>query len=227
VPSAVTLAISLAQVIEDLGYAGLTLLMLAETVFPPVPSEAVLPLAGYLVEQGQLNLGVVLATSTAGSVAGAMVLYEAARHGGRPFAERFLRFARLDPARLAEAEAWFARRGALVVLLGRCVPGVRSLVSLPAGLLRMGRLRYLALTLAGSLVWNTVLIAAGYLLGSTGCTPTGSSAPPEPSSRKWERVSEVVGSLSVPVVALVACAAVGFVVWRTRVAARRSSVPAR
>jgi len=210
VPSAVTLAISLAQVIEDLGYAGLTLLMLAETVFPPVPSEAVLPLAGYLVEQGQLNLGVVLATSTAGSVAGAMVLYEAARHGGRPFAERFLRFARLDPARLAEAEAWFARRGALVVLLGRCVPGVRSLVSLPAGLLRMGRLRYLALTLAGSLVWNTVLIAAGYLLGS-----------------QWERVSEVVGSLSVPVVVLVACAAVGFVVWRTRVAARRSSVPAR
>jgi len=210
VPSAVTLAISLAQVIEDLGYAGLTLLMLAETVFPPVPSEAVLPLAGYLVEQGQLNLGVVLATSTAGSVAGAMVLYEAARHGGRPFAERFLRFARLDPARLAEAEAWFARRGALVVLLGRCVPGVRSLVSLPAGLLRMGRLRYLALTLAGSLVWNTVLIAAGYLLGS-----------------QWERVSEVVGSLSVPVVVVVACAAVGFVVWRTRVAARRSSVPAR
>lgn len=209
-PSAVTLAISLAQVIEDLGYAGLTLLMLAETVFPPVPSEAVLPLAGYLVEQGQLNLGVVLATSTAGSVAGAMVLYEAARHGGRPFAERFLRFARLDPARLAEAEAWFARRGALVVLLGRCVPGVRSLVSLPAGLLRMGRLRYLALTLAGSLVWNTVLIAAGYLLGS-----------------QWERVSEVVGSLSVPVVVVVACAAVGFVVWRTRVAARRSSVPAR
>jgi membrane protein DedA with SNARE-associated domain len=95
-PIAVTVfGLSLSKVLRDLGYAGLALLMLAETVFPPIPSEAVLPLAGYLVERGEFSYVLVLLTSTAGSVLGAMVLYEAARHGGRPFAERFLRFAHL------------------------------------------------------------------------------------------------------------------------------------
>ena len=141
-PIAVTVfGLSLSKVLRDLGYAGLALLMLAETVFPPIPSEAVLPLAGYLVERGEFYYVLVLLTSTAGSVLGAMVLYEAARRGGRPFAERFLRFAHLQPEKLDDAERWFARRGALIVLLGRCVPGMRSLVSLPAGLLRMPRLQ--------------------------------------------------------------------------------------
>ena len=125
--------------------------MLVETVFPPIPSEAVLPLAGYLVERGEFAFVAVLLASTAGSVLGAVLLYEAARRGGRPFALRFLRFARLEESRLEEAERWFARRGALIVLLGRCVPGMRSLVSLPAGLLRMPRWEYLLFTLLGSL----------------------------------------------------------------------------
>ena len=159
-PVAVTLfGLSLSQVLRDLGYAGLALLMLAETVFPPIPSEAVLPLAGYLVERGEFAFVAVLVTSTAGSVLGAVFLYEAARHGGRPFAHRFMRFARLDPAKLEEAEEWFGKRGPLIVLLGRCVPGMRSLVSLPAGLLRMPRWEYLLFTLLGSAVWNTVLVA--------------------------------------------------------------------
>jgi membrane protein DedA with SNARE-associated domain len=175
------LALSLSGVLDDLGYAGLLLLMLAETVFPPIPSEAILPLAGYLVERGELDFVGVLVTSTAGAVLGAQVLYEAARAGGRPFALRFARFARLDPAKLDEAEVWFARRGALVVLVGRCVPGVRSLVSLPAGALRMRRTTYLLFTTLGSAVWNTVLIGAGYLLGT-----------------QWERVSDVVGPVSKP-----------------------------
>jgi membrane protein DedA with SNARE-associated domain len=186
-PIAVTLfGLSLSQVLRDLGYAGLALLMLAETVFPPIPSEAVLPLAGYLVERGDFNYVLVLLTSTAGSVLGAMLLYEAARHGGRPFAERFLRFAHLRPEKLEDAERWFARRGALIVLLGRCVPGMRSLVSLPAGLLRMPRLQYLGLTLLGSAIWNAVLVTIGYLLGS-----------------QWERVADVIGPISKPLVAIV------------------------
>ena len=188
---AATLGISISQILRDLGYVGLALLMVAETVFPPIPSEAVLPLAGYLVEQGELDLWLVLGVSTGGSVAGAMVLYEAARRGGRPFAQRFLRFGRLDPERLDDAERWFARRGPLVVLLGRCVPGVRSLVSLPAGVLRMPRWEYLLFTLVGSAVWNGVLVGAGYALGT-----------------QWERVSDVVGPVGTPllVVGLVAFA---------------------
>jgi len=192
VPVAATLGISFSQILRDLGYAGLALLMLAETVFPPIPSEAVLPLAGYLAEQGEFSLTAVLITSTVGSVVGAQLLYEAARRGGRPFALRFLRFARLQPEKLDEAERWFAKRGPVVVLLGRCVPGVRSLVSLPAGILRMPRWEYLLFTLIGSAVWNAVLVGAGYLLGS-----------------QWERVSDVIGPLSKPLIGLLVVAGAG------------------
>ncbi len=204
-PIAVTVfGLSLSKVLRDLGYAGLALLMLAETVFPPIPSEAVLPLAGYLVERGEFSYVLVLLTSTAGSVLGAMVLYEAARHGGRPFAERFLRFAHLQPAKLDDAERWFARRGALIVLLGRCVPGMRSLVSLPAGLLRMPRLQYVGLTLLGSAIWNAVLVTVGYLLGS-----------------QWERVADVIGPVSKPLVAIAVLGVGGWLLWHG-VKARRT-----
>lgn len=194
---AATFGLSISQVLRDLGYVGLALLMVGETVFPPIPSEAVLPLAGYLVERGELGFALVLAVSTLGSVAGAVVLYEAARRGGRPFAQRFLRFARLDPARLEEAERWFARRGALVVLVGRCVPGVRSLVSLPAGVLRMPRWEYLLFTLIGSALWNGLLVGTGYLLGS-----------------QWERVADVIGPASRPLLAAGLVALAGWLLVR-------------
>jgi membrane protein DedA with SNARE-associated domain len=205
---ALTLGFSPIQIIRELGYAGLALLMLGETVFPPIPSEAVLPLAGYLVHTGDLNLVVVILTSTAGSVAGAVLLYEAARHGGRPFAERFLDFAHLDRRKLEEAEEWFARRGGLVVLAGRCVPGVRSLISLPAGVLRMPRWQYAIYTTIGSTVWNTVLVLTGYALGS-----------------QWKKVSEVIGPLSTPLLVAVVLGAAGVLVWRA-VRKRRRENPA-
>jgi membrane protein DedA with SNARE-associated domain len=199
-PVAATMfGLSLSEVLRDLGYAGLFALMLVETVFPPVPSEAILPLAGYLAESGQFNLALVIATSTAGSLAGAVVLYEAARHGGRPFSDRFLRFARIDPARLDSAQDWFDRRGAWVVLLGRCVPGLRSVVSLPAGVLHMPRWKYLLATLVGSLAWNSLLVTAGYLLGT-----------------QWERVSDLVSALSTPVLVAVLGAAAAALVWWVR-----------
>src|SRR4051812_20842611 len=196
--------LSLSKVLRDLSYAGLALLMLAETVFPPIPSEAVLPLAGYLVERGEFSYVLVLVTSTAGSVLGAMVLYEAARHGGRPFAERFLRFAHVQPGKFDDAERWFARRGGLLVLFGRCVPGMRSLVSLPAGLLRMPRLQYVGLTLLGSAIWNAVLVTVGYLLGS-----------------QWERVADVIGPVSKPLVAIAVVGVGGWLLWHG-VKARRA-----
>jgi membrane protein DedA with SNARE-associated domain len=193
------LAISPTEILVDLGYGGLALLMLAETVFPPIPSEAVLPLAGYLVYQGELGFLPALATSTAGSLAGAIVLAELARRGGRPFAERFVRFARQEPEQLDRAEGWFDRHGSWVVLFGRFLPGVRSLVALPAGLLRMSRVRYLLLTLIGSAIWNATLIGAGYILGE-----------------EWERVSDAIGPLALPVLAVVVLAVAGWFVWRRR-----------
>ncbi|WP_320671327.1 DedA family protein [Patulibacter defluvii] len=197
---------SFSEILRDLGYAGLALLMLAETVFPPIPSEAVLPLAGYLVERGELVWPLVLLASTAGSVVGALVLYEAARRGGRPFAERFLRIGRIDPAKLDDAERWFARRGPLVVLVARCIPGVRSVVSLPAGLLRMPRWEYLLFTVLGSLAWNALLIGAGYLLGA-----------------QWEQVGDAVGPVAKPALALVVVAGGGWLLWRGLRARRRAN----
>jgi membrane protein DedA with SNARE-associated domain len=190
--------VSISQMLSDLGYAGLTLLMVAETVFPPIPSEVVLPFAGYLVQQGEFDFVPALIASTTGSLIGAVLLEEAARHGGRPFADRFLRFARQDPAKLDDAERWFLRRGSLVVLLGRCVPGVRSLVALPAGVLRMPRGRYIVLTIIGSTVWNAVLIGAGYVLGT-----------------QWERVADSLGPLATTALVLTVIAAAGLVLWRS------------
>lgn len=188
---------SVSDILADLGYFGLFLLMIAETVFPPIPSEVVLPFAGYLVERGEFAFVGAVAASTIGSLTGAILLYELARRGGRPFAKRFVRFARQDPAKLETAELWFERRGWLMVLGGRCVPGVRSLVAIPAGVLRMSRAEYIVLTLIGSAVWNTLLIGAGYLLGT-----------------QWERVGDVLGPVSTPLIIALVLGAGGWLLWR-------------
>lgn len=197
--------LSITDILRDMGYVGLSLLMLAETVFPPIPSEAVLPLAGYLVAIDEFGVVPVLAASTFGSVVGAMLLYEAAARGGRPFAEKFLKVARQDLSRLEAAEDWFDRRGAWVVVFGRCVPGVRSLVSLPAGVLRMGRVKYIVLTTIGSLVWNSILVGLGMALGS-----------------RWEEVGDVIGPLSKPLLALAVLGTATFLLVRG-LRARRSA----
>jgi membrane protein DedA with SNARE-associated domain len=202
------LALSIDQILRDLGYLGLALLTFAEVVFPPIPSEAILPLGGYLVGQGELAFAWVLVAATAGSLTGSMLLYELARRGGRPFAERFLTRARVDHVHLDRAEAWFARRGGAIVLLGRCVPGVRSVVALPAGMLRMGRGRYVVLTLAGTLVWNAVLVGAGWVLG-----------------HEWERVSDLVGSASKPLLLGAVALTAGALTW-FGLRARRRAAPA-
>ena len=167
------------DLIGELGYAGLVVLMAVEHVFPPIPSELVLPLAGFEVGRGNLNLVGALVASTAGSAIGASVLYLLARRGGRPLILRLRRILRVDEEDLDRAERRFRRHSAWMVVLGRMVPGVRSLVSLPPGLLRMPYWRYLALTLTGSLVWNTALIVAGQQLGS-----------------RWSEVGGVVGPVA-------------------------------
>lgn len=154
------------QLVQELGYPGLVLLMALEHVFPPIPSEIILPLAGFEVGRGNLDFVLTLTAATAGSLAGASLLYVLARRGGRPLVLRWRSILRVDEVTLARAERRFLRHSTIVVLLGRFVPGLRSLVSLPPGLLRMPFGRYLALTCAGSLVWNAALIVAGQQLGS-------------------------------------------------------------
>ncbi len=155
------------DVIAAAGEVGVGLLALVETVFPPVPSEVVLPLAGYLTERGRLGLAGVLVAATLGSVLGALLLYGLAARLGQSRATALLaRLPLLDEEDVQQAVAWFDRHGPAAVLLGRLVPGVRSLVSLPAGAVRMPLLQFTALTLLGSAVWNALLIGAGVALGT-------------------------------------------------------------
>lgn len=189
------------DVIRDLGYVGLFALLLAENLFPPIPSEAILPLAGFLAGQGELNVVLAIAVSTAGSLAGALILYALGHRGGRALILRHGRLLRLEAEHLERSEAWFRRRGDWVVLLARCVPLLRSAVSVPAGTLRMPILRFTVLTTIGSAIWNTALIGAGWLLGN-----------------EWDAISGAVGAASrvilVVVVALIA--ALGVWWWRRR-----------
>ncbi|MFN8075721.1 MAG: DedA family protein [Kineosporiaceae bacterium] len=149
------------------GEVAVASLALAEVVFPPLPSELVLPLAGYLSRMGRMHLLLVLLAATAGALAGNLGLYALGRRVGTERAVRLL--ARLplvgeDDARAGQA--WFDRHGTWAVFLARFVPLARAMVSLPAGAARMPLPRFVALTTLGCLLWNGALVVAGYLLGA-------------------------------------------------------------
>ncbi|GIG38217.1 DedA family protein [Cellulomonas pakistanensis] len=153
-------------VVEALGPVGVGLLVALENLFPPIPSEVVLPVAGYVASQGQMNLVAAVVGATVGAVAGAWLLYGLGVWFGRERLRRWLeKIPLMEVEDLDRAEDWFVRHGGAAVLIGRCVPVVRSLVSIPAGLERMPQPRFLLFTAIGSAVWNTGLIVAGYVLG--------------------------------------------------------------
>ena len=150
------------------GALGVFALMVLENVFPPIPSELVMPLAGFQSAEGTLSLGAVLIAGIVGSVAGALPWYYAGRWIGRErlrhLAERHGVWLTMSAEDVDGAIAWFDRHGGKAVFLGRMVPGVRTLISVPAGLADMALGRFLVLTALGSAVWVGLLTAAGYLL---------------------------------------------------------------
>lgn len=153
--------------IDALGAVGVGLLVLLESVIPPIPSEVVLPAAGALVELGRLNGIATWVCALLGSVIGSLVLYGAGRAFGEARTRRvLLALPLVEVDDVDRADAWFTRRGEMAVFVGRLIPGVRSLISLPAGAARMPLGRFVLLTAAGSAIWNSALIGAGLLLGS-------------------------------------------------------------
>ena len=155
------------RVIQSLGEWGVGALTFLETVIPPIPSEVVLPLSGFIARQGQLSLGLLLVTSTVGSYLGALALYLLAHRLGQERAvDVMARLPLVDRHDFERATAWFAGHGRRSVFLGRLVPGVRSLVSLPAGAVHMPLARFTVFTVAGSALWNGLLIGLGWVLGS-------------------------------------------------------------
>lgn len=157
------------RIVETVGYGGVAFLVALENLFPPIPSEVVLPLAGFVAGRGDASLPGMILAATIGSMVGAVVLYGVAAGVGplrlRRFVVRFGRWFGLDETDLDRSEAWFDDHAARAVLIGRCVPLIRSLVSIPAGFRRMQLAPFLLFTLIGSVVWNTALVGGGYLLG--------------------------------------------------------------
>ncbi len=188
------------SVVETLGYGGVAFLVALENLFPPIPSEVVLPLAGFVAATGEASLAGMIVAATIGSMVGALILYGIAAAIGpvrlRSLVERYGRWFGLDQSDMDKAEGWFDQRANLAVLLCRCVPLMRSLISIPAGFRRMAIVPFLIYTLIGSLVWNVLLIGAGYLLGE-----------------RWETVEEPL-ELFQNAVLLVIGVAVAWFVWR-------------
>ncbi|WP_018350447.1 VTT domain-containing protein [Longispora albida] len=154
------------DLMERLGGPGAGLAVALENLFPPIPSEVILPLAGFAAGQGRMSLFAAIAWTTLGSVAGAVALYYAGRLLGRDRVRAIA--SRLPLVKLADVdrtEAWFARHGRKAVLFGRMIPIFRSLISIPAGVDRMPLPVFVLYTTIGSLVWNTLFVLAGYVLG--------------------------------------------------------------
>jgi membrane protein DedA with SNARE-associated domain len=157
-----------ARIIDALNYPGILLLIAAESIIPPIPSEAILPMAGFLAASGTFTFWGVILAATCGSVIGALALYLLGWYLGRTrllqLIDRYGGKVGVSLNDVHRAEEWFQKYGKISVFIGRLVPIVRSLVSIPAGFYRMPLSQFLLYTAIGSLIWNTILISAGYLL---------------------------------------------------------------
>jgi membrane protein DedA with SNARE-associated domain len=187
------------DIVERLGYLGVALLVAIENVFPPIPSEVVLGLAGYTASRGDAWVVGMILAATIGSVVGAWILYGLSAAVGpvrlRAIVIRYGTWVGFGEADLDRAEEWFDRRSRVAVLVCRCVPLIRSLISIPAGFRRMPLGAFTLFTLIGSLVWNTVLVTAGYLLAD-----------------QWEKVLDVTEPFQTVVIVVIGVLLVALVV---------------
>ena len=156
------------RLIEQSGYLGVGFLMFLETIFPPIPSEVIMPMAGVAAAQGKLDFALVVASGTTGAMFGNTVWYLAARalgvHRLRPIIRRYGKWLTLNWAEVQRAERWFGIHGSAFVLFARMLPTVRSLVSIPAGLLKMRFRSFVIASTIGTAGWTLLLASAGYKL---------------------------------------------------------------
>jgi membrane protein DedA with SNARE-associated domain len=189
-----------ADIMGSIGLLGVGLVLAIETILPFLPSEVALPMAGFSAERGDFGLVAVIIAATIGSVGGALVLYWISRIFGLERTRHVLSKIPLVTARdIDKGVAWFARNDAAAVFFGRMVPAIRSLVSIPAGVEQMPVSRFLLFTTAGSLIWNTIWIVAGYQLGSN-----------------WEKVEKYGNYLKYALVIAVVAGLAWFVVYKLR-----------
>ncbi len=155
----------LVDTIGATGYAGISLLMALESSIIPIPSELVMPPAGYLASQGRMELWAAILAGTTGSLVGAYANYYAARHLGRPLILKYGRYVLMPPEKFLKVERFFIEHGEISTFIGRLLPVVRHLISIPAGLSGMNHLRFSLYTLMGAGIWVTILTFIGYAIG--------------------------------------------------------------
>ena len=152
--------------LEQTGYLGIFFLMFLESATLPVPSEVVLPLAGYMVYQGNIEFWTAVVVASLGSLAGTTIDFAIGYYLGRPAITRYGKTLRLSEKHLLQSEKWFAKYGPITVLLARFVPLIRTLIAFPAGIAKMKTVKFLAYSFVGIFVWDAVLIYLGFEVGA-------------------------------------------------------------
>ncbi len=195
------------ETMNSLGYWGIGLLMFLENLFPPIPSELIMPLAGFTVSQGKLEIGPVVFAGVFGTVIGALPWYYAGKILGerrlKNLADRYGKWLTVSSKDITRATGWFDKHGGKAVLLCRLVPGVRTLISLPAGISNMPILPFLLYSTIGTTLWVSLLTYAGYILGNN-----------------YKLVEEYLGPVSKIVLVTILAA---FAIWIVRRLMRRST----
>ena len=180
------------------GYFGLFALMALESMIAPVPSEVVMPFAGYLVLQGRFDFWIVLLVSGLGSIFGSVLSYYIGFYGGRPFVLRYGKYLLLDKEHLEWTENWFRKQGNKTIFISRFIPVVRHLISIPAGIAKMTIHKFVIYTFLGATIWNFILLYAGFKLGE-----------------HWDKIHQYSRGLDIIFVALVILFFVYFI-WKHR-----------
>jgi membrane protein DedA with SNARE-associated domain len=178
------------------GYFGLVILMALESMIAPIPSEAVMPFAGFLIVDGTFSWAGVIFFSTLGSLIGSLISYYLGYWGGRPIVLKVGKYFLLDKSHLDITEKYFNRRGDITILISRFIPVVRHLISIPAGLAKMNIWKFMIYTVIGACCWNTILTVAGFYL-----------------NKNWDELMKYSHTIDIVVVALLALAFF-YVVWK-------------
>lgn len=154
------------SIISSVGYFGVFLLMVMESMILPAPSELILPFAGFLISSGEMSFVFVILFATLGSLVGSLLSYYLGRYGGNRFVLRYGKYFLLNEENLINAERWFSKKGDLTIFIGRFIPLVRHVISIPAGVGKMNIKKFMIYTVIGAGIWNAFLTYVGFILGN-------------------------------------------------------------
>lgn len=154
------------SLISSGGYFGVFILMAMESMILPVPSELVMTFAGFLISSGEMKFALVILFATLGSLFGSLLSYYLGKYGGNRFVKRYGKYFLLNEEHLVKTERWFSKRGDLTIFIGRFIPVVRHIISIPAGIGKMSMKKFIVYTLLGAGIWNSFLAYIGYVLGN-------------------------------------------------------------